>query len=155
MDIQKVYVKNDNTAVVKCPDCGTAKTVNAGKLKKRGKPLSLRCSCRSVFQVIFEYRKAYRKKTNLEGYYAMDPVVSRSWGKMRVDNISLNGIGFTSFNKNNLKKGDKISVKFTLDDKKHSEIEKTTVVRWVSNRSAGCKFTETDEYDRLIGFYLM
>ena len=153
MDTQRVYVKDDNTAVVKCPHCGTAKTVNTGKLKNHRKTLALRCSCRSVFRVFFEFRKSYRKKTNLEGYYAILPV-SRQWGKMRIDAISLSGIGFTTLNKNNLKKGDRIKVKFNLDDKRHSEVEKEAVVIWANNKSAGCEFTETDEYDRILGFYL-
>lgn len=153
MDTQRVYVKDDNTAVVKCPNCGTAKTVNTGKLKNRGKASALRCSCRSVFRVFFEFRKSYRKKTNLEGYYAILPV-SRQWGKMRVDTISLNGIGFTTLNKNNLKKGDRIKAKFNLDDGRHSEVEKQAVVMWANNKSAGCEFTQTDEYDTILGFYL-
>jgi hypothetical protein len=155
METQKVYVTDDNMAVINCPSCGTAKTVNAGKLKKRGKPLSLRCSCQSVFRVFFEYRKVYRKKANLGGYYAMLPVVSKDLDKMRVDDISINGIGFTTQKKNTLKKGDKIRVTFTLDDKNHSEIVKRGVVRWVNARRVGCKFTEPNEYDRLLGFYMM
>ena len=154
MEIQRVYVKDDNTAVVKCPKCRAVKTVNAGKLKKRGKPLVLRCSCRSLFKVFFEFRKSHRKRANLEGYYTILPV-SKQWGKMRVDDISLNGIGFTTLNNNNLKKGDEIKVRFNLDDTRRSEIEKRAVVMWVNNKSAGCEFAETDEYDRLLGFYLM
>ena len=153
MDAQRVYVKDDNTALVRCPNCGTAKTVNAGKLKNRRKATALRCSCRAVFRVFFEFRKSYRKKTNLEGYYAILPV-SMQWGKMRVDDISLNGIGFTTIYKNNLKQGERIKVKFILDDKRQSEVEKQAVVMWANNKSAGCEFTQTDEYDRILGFYL-
>lgn len=154
MEIQRVYVKEDNTAVVNCPNCGAAKAVNAGKLNKRGKPLTLRCSCLSLFKVFFEFRKSHRKKANLEGYYTILPE-SKQWGKMRVDDISLNGIGFTTLYNNNLKKGDEIKVRFNLDDTRRSEIEKKAVVMWVNNKSSGCEFAETDEYDRLLGFYLM
>jgi len=123
VDIQKVYMRHDGTAVVKCPNCGTAKTVNAAKLKKRGKPFKVRCTCRSVFRVFFEFRKAYRKRNNIEGYYTIISE-SKQFGKMRVENISLLGIGFVTLHMNRLKEGDEIKVAFTLDDKRHSKIEK-------------------------------
>ena len=154
MEIQRVYVNDGHAAVVKCPNCGNTKTVNTGKLNKQGMNLVLRCSCQSLFKVFFEFRKSHRKKTNLEGYYTILPQ-SKQWGKMRVDNISLNGIGFITLNKNNLKRGNEIKVRFNLDDTRRSEIEKKAVVMWVNNKSAGCEFAETDEYDRLLGFYLM
>lgn len=152
--MQKVYLRHNNTAVVKCPNCGIEKTVNAAKLKKRGKSFKLRCTCRSVFRVSFEFRKAYRKRNNLEGYYATISE-SKQYGKMRVEDISLLGIGFTTLHTNRLKKGDGINVEFTLDDKRHSKIEKNAVVRWVKDKHIGCQFTETDQYDKDLGFYLM
>ena len=154
MDMQKVYVRHDSTAVVNCPNCGTEKTINTAKLEKRGKPFKLRCTCRSVFRVFFEFRKAYRKRTNLEGYYT--PISeSKQWGKIHLENISLTGIEFVTLHMNRLKEGDEIKVAFTLDDKRHSKIEKNAVVRWVKDKHIGCQFTETDQYDKVLGFYLM
>lgn len=49
MDIQKVYVRHDGTAVIKSPNCVSEKTFNAAKLKKRGKPFNVRSLCQLVF----------------------------------------------------------------------------------------------------------
>lgn len=123
MEIQKVYVRHDGTTVVKCHNCGTTKTVDAAKLKKRGKPLKLRCSCQAVFQIFFEFRSAYRKKRCPDGYYAKLSVINE-WLKMRINNISMTGVGFTTLNRNDLRKNDRLMVKIPLDDREKSKIEK-------------------------------
>ena len=74
---------------------------------------------------------------------------------MRVENISLLGIGFVTLHMNRLKEGDEIKVAFTLDDKRHSKIEKNAVVMWIKDKHVGCQFTETDQSDKVLGFYLM
>ena len=154
MDIQKAYVRHDGTTVVKCHSCGTSKTVNTAKLKKHGQPLKIRCSCQAVFQVFFEFRSAHRKKCNLAGYYAKLPVMDE-WLKMRVDNISLTGVGFTAFKKDDLRASDELMIRISLDDREKSRIEKRAVVRWVHDRNVGCRFNESDQYDKILGFYLM
>ena len=154
MEIQKVYVRQDGKTVVRCHNCGTTKTVDAAKLKKRGKPLKLRCSCQAVFQIFFEFRGAHRKKSCPDGYYAK-PSKMNEWRKMRINSISMTGIGFTTLNRNDLKKNDSLMVKITLDDRGKSKIGKRAVVKWVQGRDIGCSFIETDEYDKILGFYLM
>ena len=154
MDIQKAYVRHDGTIIVKCYSCGTSKTVNAAKLNKRPQPLKVRCSCQAVFQVFFEFRDAYRKNCNLAGHYAKLPVMGK-WVKMGVDNISMTGVGFTTYKRNDLRKGDRLKVRISLDDREKSNIEKKAVVRWVHDRNVGCRFIESDQYDKVLGFYLM
>jgi hypothetical protein len=154
MEIQKVYVRQDGTTVVDCHNCGTTKTVDAAKLKKRGKPLKLRCSCQAVFQIFFEFRGAHRKKSCPDAYYAK-PSKMNEWRKMRINSISITGIGFTTLNRNDLTKNDSLMVKITLGDREKSKIEKRAVVKWVQGRDIGCRFIETDEYDKVLGFYLM
>ena len=154
MEIQKVYVRHDGTTVVKCHNCGTTKTVDAAKLKKRGKPLKLRCSCQAVFQIFFEFRSAYRKKSCPDGYYAKHSVMNE-WIKVRINNISITGVGFITLSRNYLRKGDRLVVRISLDDRGKSKIEKSAVVKWVQDRYIGCSFIEIDKYDKVLGFYLM
>ena len=154
MEIQKVYVRHDGTTVVKCHNCGTTKTVDAAKLKRRGKPIKLRCSCQAVFQIFFEFRGAYRKKSCPDGYYAKLSVINE-WIKVRINNISITGVGFITLNRNYLRKDDRLMVKIFLDDREKSKIEKSAVVKWVEDRDIGCSFIEIDKYDKVLGFYLM
>ena len=77
------------------------------------------------------------------------------WRKIHINSISMTGIGFTTLTRNDLRKNDSLMVKITLDDREKSKIEKTAVVKWAQGRDIGCSFIEKDEYDRVLGFYLM
>ncbi len=150
----KVYVKRDNTALVNCPHCGTARTIYVGKFKGRKDPLKTMCTCRTAFPVSFEFRNAYRKSASLQGYYNRlnGP---RGYRAMLVRDVSLTGIRFVTLASHNLSEGDEGKVRFTLDDRSRSEIERNVVVRCVANRNVGCEFTKAVPYDRVLGFYLM
>ena len=138
-----------------CPHCGFSRSVNAAKFKDRRDPVKIRCKCQSAFSVFFEFRRAYRKETHLRGKYSKLPVCEE-WGRMVVKNISLTGIGFATFTMPNLKKGDEGTVKFTLDDKRRSDVEKDAVVRVVKDNYLGCEFMEPVGFqDKALGFYLM
>ena len=153
-ETQKIYVDTNNNATLLCPHCGTSKTVNVEKLKRRGDPLRIRCTCREIFSVTFEFRKAHRKETNLVGHYCRLPECEK-WLDMRVKNVSLTGIGFETFSQHGLGKGDKVRLRFALDDASHSEIKKNVVVRMVKDKYLGCEFTDRVHFDKALGFYLM
>ena len=153
-ETQKVYVDTDNNATLLCPHCGTSKTVNVEKLKNRGDPLRIRCTCRETFSVTFEFRKAHRKETNLVGHYCRLPA-SEDWHTMTVRNISSTGIGFETYNPHDLGKGDEVRVRFALDDAKRSEIERDVIVRVAKDKYIGGEFSDPGLYDKALGFYLM
>ena len=155
MEAEKAFLNPDNTAVLKCPHCGTARTVNVAKLDNRRGPLKVRCTCRSAFRVWFEARKSYRKETCLHGDYAKLPAEGEEWTRMVVRNISITGVGFETFAKHNLNKGDTVQVKFILDDKTQSEVKKKAIVKVVKDKFIGCEFTDHDQHDKALGFYLM
>jgi hypothetical protein len=78
---------------------------------------------------------------------------------MVVTDLSITGIGFSSFTNHDLTEGDELKVKFTLDDGRRSKIEKKAVVRWVTESSIGCEFMASVgydvAYDTALNFYLM
>jgi hypothetical protein len=154
VETQTVYVNQDDTAVLVCPNCGLSKNINVAKFKARGDSLKIRCKCQSTFSVSFEFRRAHRKETNLRGYYSRLPACKESHG-MLVKNVSLTGIGFVTSARHNLMKDTKVRVTFTLDDAKQSKIEKDVVVRVIEDRYVGCEFTERAIFDKTLGFYLM
>ena len=153
-ETQKIYVGTNNNATLLCPHCGTSKTANVEKLKNRGDPLRIRCTCRKAFSVTFEFRKAHRKETNLAGHYCRLSA-REDWLGMTVRNISLTGIGFETLSPHGLGKGDEIRVRFTLDDAKQSEIERDVIVRVVKDKYIGGEFSDPNLYDKTLGFYLM
>jgi len=155
----KVYVNaDDSTAVLKCPNCGAAKTRYVGKFKGNKRSVKVRCKCQSFFRVSFEFRKTFRKGTHLTGFYAQLQEAGE-WIRMLVTDLSITGIGFSAFTNHNLTQGDELKVKFTLDDGRRSKIEKKDVVRWVKEREIGCQFMASvgydETYDTALNFYLM
>jgi hypothetical protein len=159
MNTQKVYVNpDDNTAILECPHCGTARTRSVGKYKGGKRKVRVRCTCQSAFHVSFEFRRAHRKETNVQGYYARLPE-GGDWRKMLVTDISLTGIGLLAYNVDSFNAGDELRLRFNLDDKKRSRIEKEAVVRWVKDTNMGCEFITSVSYDetsdRALNFFLM
>lgn len=157
MDLQKVYVGQDNRAVFVCPHCGNSKTADAGKYMDRKGPLKVRCTCGLTFSVSLEFRRAYRKETTLVGHYCKLPGCMH-WEEMVVKNISPSGLGFTALSPHDLTGGCLVRVRFRLDDAKRSEIEKDVVVKEVKQDHVGCKFTaplQFSQADKALGFYLM
>lgn len=153
-DVQTVYVSPNDTAQLKCPNCGISKSLDVSKFKGRKDPLKLKCKCKSSSQIFLEFRKAFRKNVNFVGVYK---VLAREdeGGRIFVKNLSKKGIGFTTFSKHKLLQGDEIQVVFTLDNQNQSKIEKHAVVRNTDGDNVGCEFTGKDPQDTDLGFYLM
>ena len=154
----KVIPSQNDTATLVCPHCGFNKDVNVAKFKNRRDSLKVRCRCQSTFAVSFEYRRALRKETNLNGYYQKLPECKEG-GKIVIKDVSETGIRFVTVEAHNFKEGDKVRLKFTLDDTKRSELTMTAIVRWTGKaNSIGCEFTDRTPFEKsykALGFYLM
>ena len=153
-DAQKVYVNQEGVAVLKCPFCEAVKTTTVEKFKGSRHVLKVKCTCQKAFMVELEFRKAYRKDIKLAGEFVHLPT-RNARGKMLVINISKTGIGFQVLGAVNVREGNDLQVKFNLDDKHHSLIEKRVVVRLVKNNYIGCEFVDSTAHDKALGFYLM
>lgn len=156
---QKVFIMQDNTATVICPNCSSSKRIDASKLKGLRGELRLKCNCGSSFNVFFEYRKVWRKQTSvLPGTY-MNVKNKVDRGRIQVKNISSTGVGFTINVAHHLNIGDNILVKFTLDDPNCSELEIDAIVRRVIDKYIGCEISKESQKNlhvlEVLGFYLM
>lgn len=151
---KKVYVNTDVTAVFVCPHCGTSKTASVAKFKDQRAPLKVRCGCKETYLVELEFRRTYRKPTDLNGLYTKVGSTNLG-GRIIVKNISQGGVGFVTKSKHRLEQGDKVNLKFNLDDAEKSQIKKIAAVRVIEDRYIGCQFIETTgTYDKALGFYL-
>jgi len=151
---QKVFVRADNSTVVKCPFCSHARTVSVEKFKDKKKIIKIKCSCRKSYLVSLELRKMYRKSTNLKGSF-INCSLNNEIGMMIVKDVSMGGIGFEVVGGNRIEKEHELEVTFTLDDTHSSVIKKQVVVRIVNNNYVGCEFTHAHEYSKALGFYLL
>ena len=154
MEPQKAFVREDGTAVLKCPFCRHARTVSVEKIKDKKKVIKVKCSCQKSYSVSLELRKMYRKDTSIRGSYVNLSQKNES-GIMIVKDVSMGGIGFQAVGGNRIKNEDELEVTFTLDDTHSSVIKKQVVVRIVKDQFVGCEYLHAQEYDKALGFYLL
>ncbi len=164
---QAVNVRQDNSAIVICPHCEIRYTVNAGKVKTRGRTSKIKCKCGQSFSVFFEFRENPRRELYVNGYYrpikevyvrgtARTAPTSEGFVQVLVQNISRTGIGFVVPAGHEVKVGDRIEIMFTLDDAEGSQIERTAIVRRLAEENyLGCEFTDFGHVDKDTGFFVM
>jgi len=100
-----------------------------------------------------ERRQYYRKEVQLAGGFK-NPETGES-GDFLIENLSLNGLGFTTLLNHRLTRNAIIKVAFRLDDSRRTEISRTVRIRYINDRYVGCQFTDLKSYDSDLGFYLM
>jgi hypothetical protein len=164
METVKAYIGEDNTATIRCGVCGRKKDIDASKFKTTKRQLTVNCTCGHGFLVSFEWRKFYRKDVALAGEYLKDRgthqevgeilVEDIRWGGMVLENVCTGGLAFRTNNKNSLKEGDIIQVKFNLDDVPNSLITRNVMVKRVDGRVVSAEFCD-NQSDRALAFYLM
>ena len=162
-DAQKVFVKEDSSAKIHCESCGMVQTVHMKDLTTLAPVIRIRCACAAVFPVRFEYRKFYRKATNLEGAYHVlfderdipDLSLAKKTINCRIENISMHGAGFSTLGRHRIEKNARLILGFTLDNPMRTWIEKIGVVQLVEGPYLGMRFDEPASTDRELGFYLM
>ena len=153
-ETKKVFVGEDSMVTVICPSCRLVKSVNVEKFKDRKEPLRVRCKkCEGTFRILLDFRASFRKEVHLDGYYKK--YGSNKWHRMVVEDIShTSRTGIRIASMHDLKEGDDVKIKFTLDNTKHSKIERNAVVKWTRDRDVGLEVTDNSPYETTLGFYL-
>jgi len=151
----KSYVRPDNTAVINCPSCNRQKEIKVEAFTGSKSRLKIKCACKHVFSVQLEYRKRFRKRTNLNGTY-VNHNQHNSSGKVHIRDISVSGLGFTSMDIDKFKVDDELTLKFNLDDEQHTEITKEVTVKEIRKNSVGCEYERGGDFafDGPLGFYI-
>jgi len=150
--MKKVYVGENNRALIICPKCGFERNVDAMTLKTATNILKVKCKCRETFQIALEYRKHYRKEVRLTGEYIAQK--SRERGEIIIRELSLTGIRLESVKPHRISIDDMLEIKFILDNPMRTEIRKLAKVIWVKDRIIGVNFSEKELYAQVLGFYL-
>ncbi len=161
--VQKIVVKPGSAVKIRCQQCGLVKEVPPQNLAALKREIQVRCVCSAIFPVQFEYRKFYRKQTNLEGIYqkrlggseGCSLALRRKKANCRVLNLSMHGAGFSVLGWHMLQAGDSLLLGFALDDHGNTWIEKRCVVRVVAENYVGVEFDEPANADKNFGFYLL
>ena len=151
--MNKVYVDDNNQAMIICPNCGFEKIVDAIDYKNTKYVVDGQCKCRESFQFTLEYRRHYRKDVRLPGEYIVQK--SGEKGEVIIRELSLTGIRFESLRPHKISTKDTLNVTFKLDNPMRSEIRRVFKVIWVGDRMVGAHCIEPKLYEKDLGFYLI
>ena len=141
-NIVKVYVRPDDTALIVCPHCSRKKLMPVGSYKGIKSRFKIKCGCNNVFVAMLDFRKKFRKKTNLHGKFTNHSRKNIK-GDIVIKNLSMDGLGFTTEDINKLQKGDEITVAFELDNTRRTTIQKEVIVRDIQKKTVGCEFKKS------------
>ena len=157
MLVKAISVDKKGMVFLNCPFCENSSRRRAESFPNSNQPGggSIICSsCGKAYEIQLDFRKAFRKTTFFDGFYAK-LVSPGGFEKMTVVDLSLNGFSFLASGRHSLNPDDRIKSMFNLDNAQHTKIEKEAVVRIVKGRQIGCEFAATASgYDPDIGFYL-
>ena len=150
---QKSFVKSGDEATISCPQCNSTKIIAVRQFRQRLHMLKVKCRCGYSFKVQLEFRRHYRKETDLQGLYnSVPPAISS--GKAKIINLSLSGACFELRGMHDLKIGQKGVLIFTLDNRKETVLTKNIFIRTVTGNRIGGEFVEDRAFDKELGFYL-
>jgi hypothetical protein len=150
---QKSFVKSGDEATISCPQCNSTKIIAVRQFRQHLHMLNVKCRCGYSFKVQLEFRRHYRKETELQGIYnSVPPAISG--GKAKIINLSLSGACFELRGVHDLKIGQKGVLIFTLDNRKEAVLTKNIFIRTVTGNRIGGEFIEDRAFDKELGFYL-
>ncbi len=151
---KKSFVKEDDQAMIVCPECDTAKVISVTQFRHRQHLIKVKCKCNHVFKVHLEFRRHCRKPTDLGGTFELHPPAIGG-GSIKVVNLSLSGACFEVRGIHDMKIGQIGSLVFTLDNRKRTILFKKILIKNVQANKIGCEFISDAAYEKELGFYLL
>jgi hypothetical protein len=149
MAVKTIFPDDQGMIYLLCPFC-SANTLESAKLFPSHKPISINCSCGKSYEVVIEYRKAFRKKTALPAiYWKIDSPDASQNGT--IHDLTLDGCCLLVSDKHTFQQGDYIKLLFRLDN---SKIEREAVLCRIGEKYIGCQFIGKALFDPVLGFYV-
>ena len=162
--VDKVSMDNENSAVIRCPECKKSWKKDLSQVKDRPNNIRINCNCPCgcTFQVLLEAqaqpqqaadsspddkRRHKRKVAVLTGGFMHDR--SKRRGVIYIKNISRSGVGFELSSDQFMHVGDRLSLKFNLDDPDRSFLYKEVIVKKIQGKYVGAEFCELRHKDGL------
>lgn len=150
---QKAYVHPSNQVVIVCPMCDFSKEISVKQFNQRKNQIRIKCRCEHRFTLILEFRRSYRKTTNIPGICELT-LQEKKHEEVTIINLSISGVGIQIAKPEHFTVGDKGHVKFTLPDKQNTAIKKQIIIRAISKEAIHCEFIDDQVYNRELGFFL-
>jgi len=145
---EKIFVNSENIVALQCPQCKKTWKKDFSNLSQfNTNRLRCKCPCGHSFPVILEKRRHDRKAAELSGSFIHDRTKIR--GIIHIKNISLSGVGFELTSDQFMHIGDRLGLKFNLDDPPRTFFYKEVIVKKISGRYVGVEFCEFKHHKAL------
>jgi hypothetical protein len=132
-----VFLNHQNEATFHCASCGNALTRDLSKVVHVQSAIRIRCKCKcgNVFRVLVERRRNYRKIVNLLGMWSyLDTSGQTQRRLIKIIDISITGLHFSTNSLPEFKVGQKIIVEFKLDNTNNTEIKESAIVKRIQTK---------------------
>lgn len=140
--VEKLFVNSDNIATFECPKCKKSWKKDLSQQIDRfiNDRIKCTCPCGFSFPVTLDKRRHLRKITALTGSFVHER--SKRRGIIHVKNISKSGVGFELTSEQFMHVGDRLGLKFNLDDPERSFQYKEVIVKKIDGKYVGVEFCE-------------
>ena len=153
--MRRVYLDKERKGCAICEKCGRVQRIQVAETA-REQTIKIRCKCRHTFSVHIDQRRHYRKDVSLPGIFERICPGNAEKGKVIVQDISQNGVGFLTYTKQKINANDVLKLKFTLNDPHSSTIDVRGTVKIVRDQYVGVELDRPNEHtQKILGFYLM
>lgn len=149
-----VHIRDGSSATLICPACGLARQIAASRFRNDRHNLAVRCRCATLFHVVLDFRRYFRKSTNLAGTYTRSSSAGPGGGVIHIHNISRIGVGFTVSGQHRIEPGQELQIECQLSDRNQTVVKKQATVRTVQENTIGCEFAGSGDLDKALGFFL-
>ena len=154
MDIVTINIAGKESIKLVCSKCGSAREINISSLPDIGRVYKIKCKCIHGFSIAFDKRKYKRKKTNFIGTYSLENSITDNI--IDIIDLSRGGLGFIRTDRTKLKIGDRLAVRFNLDNAGNDVIDCIVSIRNIFNNRVCCEFLDMrGGMKTTLGFYFM
>ncbi len=154
MDVITINIAGKESINLVCSKCGGAREIIISSLPHIGKVYNVRCKCTHGFSIAFDRRAYKRKNTAFIGTYSLDNSLTDNI--IDITDLSRGGLCFTRTDQNTLNIGDRLTVRFNLDNEQNDIIECNVLVRNIFNNRVCCEFLNMKgRMKTTLGFYFL
>jgi len=150
---EKVFIDSKGIGNIVCPECKKRWEKDFSTLKNfnTSNGFKCKCPCSCLFSIVLERRRHERKVTHLTGSFMHDKTKVR--GLVSIKNLSKSGASLELNTKQMIPKGDKLVLKFNLDDSCKTYLCKEAVIKKSDGSSVGLEFVDEAPDDGLETYF--
>ena len=136
-----VDVNGEKQVTFRCPFCERSLTITASEFENVKQQCTIRrCCCSRHFQLILNFRRFQRRKVIIVGEAKNLSACRGDWTVMTIMNLSRGGLRFKILEPISMHMGDRLRVRYTLDDPREVLVDEEVIVRNTTGDEFGCEF---------------